>query len=127
VERFIDLVLRDFTPVADQSTFITGLIAFETTCQSTFGRSFAALTADERDQIFSEYERQSPALAPTIWGGQITADVQPPSFYRLFKQIALTGYFASQRVGEELLAYDPIPGTFEPCIPLSSVGKAWSL
>jgi hypothetical protein len=127
VERFIDQVLRDFTPVADQSTFLTGLTAFETTCQSTFGRSFAALATAERDEIFARYEKQSPPLPPTIWGGQTSAIVEPPSFYRMFKQMALTGYFASQRVGEELLAYDPIPGGFEPCIPLSTVGKAWSL
>jgi hypothetical protein len=127
VERFIDQVLRDFTPPADQQTFLTGLTAFETTCQSTFGRSFTALTNEERNQIFAQYETQSPALAPNVWGGQITAVVAPPSFYRLFKQVALTGYFHSQQVGEQLLAYDPIPGGFEPCIPLSTVGKAWSL
>lgn len=127
VERFIDQVLRDFTPTADQSTFLTGLTAFETACQSTFGRSFAALGPAERDQIFTSYEKQSPPLPPNIWGGQITAEVEPPSFYRMFKQMAITGYFASQRVGEEILAYDPIPGGFEPCIPLSAVGKAWSL
>ncbi len=127
VERFIDQVLRDFTPPADQQTFLTGLTAFETICQTTFGRSFTALTKDERDQIFAQYETQSPPLAPNIWGGQVTAVVAAPSFYRLFKQMALTGYFHSQLVGEELLAYDPIPGGFEPCMPLSAVGKAWSL
>ncbi len=127
VERFIDQVLQDFTPAPDQSTFLTGLTAFETTCQSTFGRSFAALTKDERDQIFRQYETQAPPLPPSIWGGQITAVVEPPSFFRMFKQMALTGYFASLQVGENLLAYDPIPGGFEPCIPLSTVGKAWSL
>lgn len=127
VERFIDQVLRDFTPAADQSTFLTGLTAFETACQSTFGRSFAALAPSERDQIFARYEKQSAPLPPNIWGGQITAEVEPPSFYRMFKQMALTGYFASQRIGEEVLAYDPIPGAFDACIPLSTVGKAWSL
>lgn len=127
VERFIDLVLRDYTSEADRQTFLTGLTAFETTCQSTYGRSFTALTVDERDQIFTGYEGESPALAPTIWGGQISSEVAAPTFYRLFKQMAVTGYFNSEKVGEELLAYDPIPGSFEPCVPLSSVGKAWSL
>ena len=127
VERFMDLVLRDFTGAADQSTFLTGLTAFETTCQTLFGRSFAALTTEERDQIFTQYEARSPPLAATVWGGQLAAVVEPPSFYRMFKQMAMTGYFASQRIGEEGLAYDPIPGAFEPCIPMASVGKAWSL
>jgi len=127
VERFIDLVLDGFTPEANQQTFLTGLTAFETSCQSTFGRSFAALNVEERNQIFTRYEADSPALAPTIWGGQISDVVVAPTFYRMFKQMAITGYFNSERVGEQLLAYDPIPGSFEPCIPLSSVGKVWSL
>lgn len=127
VERFIDQVLRDFTPVADQQTFLTGLTAFETACQTTYGRSFTALSTDERDQIFARYEKESPGLAPNVWGGQLTDVVEPPSFYRMFKQMTLTGYFASERVGEQLLAYDPIPGPFEGCIPLSRVGKAWAL
>jgi hypothetical protein len=127
VERFIDQVLRDFTPSTDRQTFLTGLTAFETACQTTFGRSFAALGGDERDQVFAEYEKQSPPLPPTIWGAPITTNIESPSFYRLFKQMALTGYFYSQQVGEHLLAYDPIPGAFEPCVPLATVGKAWSL
>lgn len=127
VERFIDLVLDGFTPEANQQTLLTGLTAFETNCQATFGRSFAALSLEERNQIFTRYEGDSPALAPTIWGGQISDVVVAPTFYRMFKQMAITGYFNSERVGEQLLAYDPIPGAFEPCIPLSSVGKVWSL
>ena len=127
VERFIDQVLRDFTPVADQQTFLTGLTAFETTCQTTFGRSFTALSLAERDDIFARYEQASPPLAPNVWGGQLTAVVEAPSFYRMFKQMAMTGYFASEPVGEHLLAYDPIPGPFEGCIPLSRVGKVWAL
>lgn len=127
VERFIDQVLRDFTPVADQQTFLTGLTAFETTCQTRFGRSFTALSTEERDEIFVRYEKESPGLAPNVWGGQLTDEVEPPSFYRMFKQMTLTGYFASEPVGEQLLAYDPIPGPFEGCIPLSQVGKVWAL
>jgi hypothetical protein len=127
VERFIDQVLRDFTPEADRQTFLTGLTAFETRCQTQFGRSFTALSPAERDEIFAAYEAESPPLPPTIWGGQISADVQPPTFYRMFKAMAVTGYFNSEVVGEQLLAYDPIPGSFDGCIPLSDVGKAWSL
>ena len=59
---------------------------------------------------------------------QITAMMEPPVFYRQFKQLALVGYFTSTEVGEKVLAYDPIPGRFEGCVPLASLGgKAWSL
>ena len=73
VERFIDQALRDFTPESDRQTFLTGLTAFETRCQTEYGRSFTALTPAERDEVFTRYEAEAPPLAPTIWGGQISA------------------------------------------------------
>jgi len=39
----------------------------------------------------------------------------------------LFGYYTSEKVGEEILSYDPVPGVFQGCIPLSDVGNAWSL
>ena len=42
---------------------------------------------------------------------------------------AIWGYRNSQKVGMEILAYDPIPGVYNGCIPLEEAtgGKAWSL
>lgn len=127
VERFIDAALHDYGSDSDQLRFIEGLGEFDAACQTMFEKTFIALTKDERDGIFRHYEQLSPPIAPNIWGGQITDVVEPPVFYRQFKQLALVGYFNSEKVGEELLAYDPIPGRFDPCIPVSSVGKVWSL
>jgi len=40
---------------------------------------------------------------------------------------SLYGFYTSEKIGEEVLSYDPIPGTYKGCIPLSEVGNAWSL
>lgn len=127
VERFIDAAMKDYASAEEQQAFTDGLVDLDSVCQSMFKRRFVDLAAAERDQIFKRYEAQAAPIAPNIWGGQITEVVERPVFYRQFKQLALVGYFASETVGEKLLAYDPIPGGFEPCIPLSNVGKAWSL
>lgn len=127
VDRFIDAFLKDYASAADQQAFTSGLAEFDATCQSSFGGPFARLAPAARDEVFRTYEDRSPGLAPTIWGGQISAVVEPPVFYRRLKQLALVGYFTSTEAGEKLLAYDAIPGRFDGCIPLSDVGKAWSL
>lgn len=127
VDRFIDAFLYDYATTEEQRAFAEGLAAFDATCQSQFGGAFAGLGSAARDRVFQHFEEQSPGLAPTVWGSQTQAAVEPPTFYRRFKQLALVGYFTSPVVGQTVLAYDPIPGRFDGCIPLSSVGKAWSL
>jgi hypothetical protein len=126
-DRFIDAFLAGFASAAEQQQFRAGLDEFDTTSRSSFGGAFAGLAADTKNRVFQHYEDSSPGFAPTVWGGQITAVVEPPTFYRTFKQLALVGYFASEEVGEKVLAYDPVPGTFEGCVPLASIGKNWSL
>ncbi|MEM8909460.1 MAG: gluconate 2-dehydrogenase subunit 3 family protein [Bacteroidota bacterium] len=48
-------------------------------------------------------------------------------FYRTLKELTLLGYFASEEVGENILKYDPIPGSYSGCVPLADIGIAWSL
>ncbi len=49
--------------------------------------------------------------------------------YRNVKNMALTGYFGSELIGENYLAYVPIPGEQRGCISLeeASGGKTYSL
>lgn len=127
VDRFFDAFFLDYASPTEQHAFRAGLGAFDAECLTRFGGSFSTLAAEARDRVFGQHEASSPALAPTVWGAQLVESPPPPTFYRQFKQLALVGYFTSAQVGETVLAYDPIPGRFEGCIPLASVGKAWSL
>ncbi|RLD77819.1 MAG: gluconate 2-dehydrogenase subunit 3 family protein, partial [Bacteroidetes bacterium] len=45
------------------------------------------------------------------------------------RTMTIWAYKTSEKVGEEILAYDPIPGDFHGCISLEETtkGKAWSL
>ena len=81
----------------------------------------------DKDAIFRTNEAESAPVPPNVWGGQISDVVPPLTFYRQFKSLALVGYFASEQVGGHVLSYDPIPGRFDGCIPVSNVGNAWSL
>ena len=45
------------------------------------------------------------------------------------RRLSIWAYTTTEQVGEHILAHDPIPGTYDPCIPLEEAtgGKAWSL
>ena len=103
-----------------------GIRQFDTDAQTRFGQVFHALEADQRGQLFSEAEK-SPRYQPAVWGTAVGE--QPPiGFYRSFKSMVLWGYLSSEKVGTEVLNYDPVPGEYDGDIALSSVGgRAWSL
>ena len=48
-------------------------------------------------------------------------------FLFTIREFALLGYFTSEKIGKEYLVFDPIPGGYKPCIPLSEVGNAWTI
>ena len=61
-----------------------------------------------------------------LWGNKVK-DEGEVAFYRQFKGLVLFGYFSSEAVGKNVLNYDPVPGKFVGCMPLSEVGSAWTL
>ena len=48
-------------------------------------------------------------------------------FFRQMKDLTITGYFTSEIGATQALAYDPIPGKFNGCVPLEKDQKAWAL
>ncbi len=50
------------------------------------------------------------------------------TFFSMAKGLIVTGYMLSEEVGTKHLAYDPIPGNYDGCIPLEQNGGLnWSL
>ena len=43
------------------------------------------------------------------------------------RTISLLGYFTSEKIGKEVLNFDPIPGVWKPCIPVEEVGNVWTI
>ncbi|MEE9372580.1 MAG: gluconate 2-dehydrogenase subunit 3 family protein [Saprospiraceae bacterium] len=47
-------------------------------------------------------------------------------YYSDLKGLIIAGYFTSEKIGTEVLAYDPIPGDYDPCMVMSPGQKAWT-
>jgi hypothetical protein len=49
------------------------------------------------------------------------------SFLMTYKRLLMLGYYASEQIGENVLSYLPVPGSYQGCIPVGDVGNAWAL
>ena len=137
LSQFVDKMCSDLLHEGDKQWVAMGRNGFAQKMEETTGRSLAGagkkhvrdtfslffdLTPEEKEQVLA---RQSVA-AEEIGEKEQTAY----AIYRFLftvREFALLGYFTSERIGKEVLVFDPIPGGYKPCIPVSEVGNAWTI
>jgi hypothetical protein len=125
VDRFIDKLLANVFPPDIQEGFAGGIDAFNQKAKVSYGNEFMKLSPSEQDQVIKTYEETSGPLPGSMWGFSFGEPEEFP-FYRMMKELALIGYFTSEKIGKEYLAYNPIPGPYEGCIGYDTVGKNWT-
>ena len=126
VDIFLDKVFAEMYGESGQAQVVSEIASFNQTCKDRFGDVFADLGGAERTEILNELEANSPKFAGKVWGTAVSQQ-EPVGFYRSMKSLAIWAYFSSEEVGKNILSYDPIPGDYLGCIPLSEVGNSWSL
>jgi hypothetical protein len=126
VDIFIDKVYAEMYDQAAKSSVISEIEKFNATCKERFGSVFADLNASDRAEMLTEAEKSSAKFNGKVWGTAV-GEQEPVGFYRSLKSMALWAYFTSEEVGKNILSYDPVPGDYLGCIPLSDVGNTWSL
>jgi len=123
---FIDKVIARTYDEEAQNKMRADIAAFNSDCEKNFGGNFIQLNASDREKVLQAAEKNSGKFSPGVWGTAVGKQ-EPIGFYRSIKSMAIWAYFSSEEIGKNVLAYDPIPGTYEPCIPVSEVGNRWSL
>lgn len=126
VDLFIDTLVAKAYPPQGQESFRAELERFDSVCLGVNGAVFADLDAEERSKVLIRYEKQAGKFNRGVWGTAV-GEQKPVGFYRSFKSLVIWAYFSSEEIGENVLSYDPIPGAYHGCIPLSDVGNRWSL
>ncbi|MEN8788571.1 MAG: gluconate 2-dehydrogenase subunit 3 family protein [Flavobacteriaceae bacterium] len=107
VHRFIDEMLDGYFDPGEQKTVRNGLKELQET-------GFSDLSNDKRIEVLKN-------LSAKV--GQGSSE----SFFQIIQSMTLLGYFTSEVGATQALAHDPIPGTYEGCIPINKYGgKSWS-
>ena len=127
VHQFIDRVMAATnTDTEELVPMQQGIRDFDADSRTRFGKVFHELEADQRGQLFSDAEK-APRYQPAVWGTAV-GEQPPVGFYRSLKSMVLWGYLSSERIGTEVLVYDPVPGEYDGDYPLSETGgRSWSL
>lgn len=125
-DMFLDLVYAKTYDAGGQAKVKEGIDQLNSQAKEKFGNDFAALTTQDKLAFLKDQEANSATFNRGVWGTAV-GEQKPVAFYRQLKSQALWGYFSSEEIGKNVLNYDPIPGEFRGCVPVSEIGKVWSL
>jgi gluconate 2-dehydrogenase gamma chain len=110
---FIDLMVGEYLTAEEKGVFTAGLAEVDAAATAAHQRGFAQLTPAQQDAVLTRIAVASQAKEKT--------------FFHALRELTLLGYFTSEQVGKNVTHYDPIPGAYRGCVPISEVGnKAWT-
>lgn len=120
VPSFIDLMLKDVYKKEDQDRFLSGLQEFDDEAHKIYNDSFLDLVPDEQQELVKRVHDEA-----------VKADGQgrPRPFILMVKELTMLGFFTSEVGATQVLQYDPVPGAYHGCLPLSEAGngKTWAM
>jgi hypothetical protein len=123
---FLDLVFAKTYDKKAQENMASEIDTFNANCKSNHGKVFADLSSEDKKAVLQKAESESGKFNPGVWGSAVGKQ-EPVGFYRSLKSMTIWAYFSSEEIGLNYLSYDPVPGEYKGCIPLSDVGNTWSL
>ena len=118
VHRYLDEYYTGYYKPENKTKELEIFATLETHLNEAGAKPFVKVTPEERLKVLTELNNAA-----------IKAENPSPVMkaYLNMKGKVISTYFTSEKIGTEVLAYQPIPGPYKGCIPLSDVGKAWSL
>lgn len=134
VPQFIDLLLKDIFTVEQSDKFRKGLHLFMQRFEKENGKPFhkskEKLQRKFVEQLYSVSPERTKSIYSLVAGDAASAVNEDDYYFWSFlvtqRELTIKSYFTSEQVGEKVLSYDPIPGRYDPCIPVEDVGNVWS-
>ena len=133
VGRFMTVMVNDCYTKDDQEIFHKGLTSLNDACKKMHGHDFMKATPDQRKELLISVDKETKEYVKEKVDvdneqkekqkqGQEknTADFKkqtmPNHYFQQLKQLAIFGYFTSEKGRKEGLRYTPVPGKFEGVI-----------
>ncbi len=120
VGPFIALMVLDCYYPADQEIVRKGLVTLNEECMNETGKAFMAATPAERLALLTRIDDEAQHYT---WNRK---DGDPAHYFRLLKELTLTGYFTSEIGYTQAMRYAETPGRYDPCAPYAEGETAWA-
>jgi gluconate 2-dehydrogenase gamma chain len=111
VPEFIDLLLAEWAPDDERARFLKGIDDVDARARAAFGTDFLGATEAQRATIVGQLDGELQALR------EKQANLQEHFFQRV-KFLTVFGYCSSEVGATQVLHYEVIPGSFDPCVEL---------
>lgn len=124
VQNYIISVMSMCCDQQQQKAFYSGLKDVDDFAKTNFGKTFLECDSTSRHIIVEHFRSslfESSALLLKIKNKFVGK-----SFYFTLRELTVEGYCTSYLGATNALSYDPIPGTYNSCISLSSQQKSWA-
>lgn len=116
VPQFIDRAVGDFYEKAQVDQLLSGLTQMDADARAAHGEAFIALAPDKQVALLTTYDQEAGFARGQ--GRQ--------HFFAALEDMVTVGYFTSEAGATQALRYDPIPGAYHGCVPLTEIGRAWA-
>lgn len=116
VPRFIDRAVGDFYEKKQVDQLLGGLARMDADARAAHGDVFVALTPEQQVALLTAYDQEAGAAQ-----GQGQSH-----FFPALEDMVTVGYFTSEPGATVALKYEPVPGAYHGCVPLSEIGRAWA-
>ncbi|CAM3230649.1 gluconate 2-dehydrogenase subunit 3 family protein [Paracoccus nototheniae] len=146
VGAFMTQFVSDCFDEEEQTVFRDGMEALQADAQNRFGKPFADLTPDERQQMLQAAHEAATAQASVVEEYEATRqqslDIQPAAdtaadelpadpdapqlhWFTPIQQLVLFGFFTSEIGATQVLRYEPVPGEYIGDLEYDG-GPAWA-
>lgn len=120
VGAFIAVMVADTYTASEQAVFSAGLLAVDSECRRDHGVGFTEATETQRTRLLERLDREQFDTMNSRSPGS------PVHYFRMIKELTLTGYFTSEIGYTRAMRYVESPGRFDPCVPYSPGDRAWA-
>lgn len=128
VPAYIESVARDVFDDEARAQFLAGLDALNAQAQASHALPFHACAAAEQQALLT-------VLATQIVREHEAAEREHRKaahdavalFWLEMRELTVKGYLRSRAGATRHFAYEPVPGEYQGCVALETVGKTWAL
>jgi len=134
VAAYIEGVVFAVLDEEDRQAFCAGLDAIDASARQKHGRAFWSCGAEARSKLVRAFFAADAKGAPSGGGhagspgaaAVAATNELERAFRERLRELTITGFCKSRLGATRVLQYDPIPGAYDGCRSLESVGRAWA-
>lgn len=120
VGQFMTVMVNDCYEEKDQKIFKEGMAKLDEASKKKNSKSFMESTPTQRHDLLVELDAEAKAYQKS------KKPDEPNHYFRMMKELTLTGFFTSEVGATKALRYVAVPGKYEGCIPYNKGDKAWA-